>query len=677
MSKVYDDPEPTASESPIKKMIAKYLHSVIKSIQENPKLYQENDFGNFAIKLLNIFLKQTDERHVNIRLFKTPKTSGVLNTIEDMKEVKENIKIMIKELKFSECDENNFAFSISDASILNIHKITEIISQRIKNFVTEMCTKMIENFNNTMKDLVYSSSKIIDDMLNNIISTLQALKKSPNIEHFIKEFSNFLNQIEVYPEEKSLDQIDTYCKFTKFAYEITNGTEFKINFFEALEQMNDIENVLNKFLSWSKFLEELYLQISTYKIYNKCRNIGKIYETDESLPDFINLLKEETGTLNTISNIDLDMNKDLKVKSLNHLLNIVFEPMQEFFCTETGILTIKAECFCTSKLSALRDLYKDTKEIHIYAQNTVYFDVDIKATGQELKIFILAPTWEIIENRVIVLDGHPGMNPYATNAGLDEDGKAGKPGGPAGCFFGVVNNITNGHLDISANGGAGGPGQDGGDGSPGKDAETNGAPSERKPIHNKDISNKFLLWEKSKKVEKVYVAIWAGTEGKDGAKGGCGGLGGCKGTIQIHTGAPKPTTSNKDGANGKSGCGGKGGVGGKNKGIITTEEQTEKFFLGYIGVALEYINPLTLLSSKDKKKSQPASPDEGSARSGKDCTETTTNGLIKPKEGQQITNADVVLILQEYKEFISKSLDDKYRSKNLRKISLNCPKIID
>lgn len=108
--------------------------------------------------------------------------------------------------------------------------------------------------------------------------------------------------------------------------------------------------------------------------------------------------------------------------------------------------------------------------IEIFALDKFTIDVDIDKSGQKVQLAIIAPVWEVIGNRKIILNGSP-ADAHSTSQALDSvgdgrHGKPGKPGNAAGSFFGVgkafINDIN---LKIYMNGGRGGPGQDGGKGS--------------------------------------------------------------------------------------------------------------------------------------------------------------------------------------------------------------------
>lgn len=107
--------------------------------------------------------------------------------------------------------------------------------------------------------------------------------------------------------------------------------------------------------------------------------------------------------------------------------------------------------------------------VMINALDTFFIDDDFDKTGNSVLLSIIAPKWEIIDKRKIVLDGanmsQLKLDYAPSGIGKFKDGKPGKPGGSAGTFIGVGSEFINApNLEIHVNGGVGGTGQNGGNG---------------------------------------------------------------------------------------------------------------------------------------------------------------------------------------------------------------------
>lgn len=107
----------------------------------------------------------------------------------------------------------------------------------------------------------------------------------------------------------------------------------------------------------------------------------------------------------------------------------------------------------------LNDCMASASIIEIFAWNKLFIDADINKAGQQAQIALIAPMWEIVGERQIILSGE--NTPKNFNARVD--GKPGLPGGSSGHFIGIGDKFMNDqHLEVVCVGGKGGMGNDGG-----------------------------------------------------------------------------------------------------------------------------------------------------------------------------------------------------------------------
>ena len=219
-----------------------------------------------------------------------------------------------------------------------------------------------------------------------------------------------------------------------------------------------------------------------------------------------------------------------------------------------------------------------TKIIELFSNERVYIDKDFIEIGEELSIAIIAPIWEVVGNRKIILDGAAGKPHYPNKVNRSIfggsctilPGKAGLPGGRGGSFYGIGRTFINGqNLVIRANGGNGGDGQSGSDGPDGLDGRTynieEGLDGLEDPRYRVDY--KFGKFDPPGTTTTYFVVEGPnGTAGVKGGNGGVAGPGGEKGHIEIISLISKSFIifSAEDGAEGVAGAGGKGGRGGLN-----------------------------------------------------------------------------------------------------------------
>lgn len=173
------------------------------------------------------------------------------------------------------------------------------------------------------------------------------------------------------------------------------------------------------------------------------------------------------------------LNSFINICSGNEISTSVTEKTK-LDCKENGkSLVIKGDQIKFSEFTGtLNHICPEMKSLSILATTMVTIDVNLRAPGLG-RMFVSAPTWNIINTRKIDLDGaehtviHPPTQPNKNNqtSGAGIHGKAGLAGKPGGNFIGIGDKFINGKsLTISVNGGdgqSGGDGQDGGDGEEG------------------------------------------------------------------------------------------------------------------------------------------------------------------------------------------------------------------
>ncbi|XP_051172623.1 uncharacterized protein LOC127288948 [Leptopilina boulardi] len=237
---------------------------------------------------------------------------------------------------------------------------------------------------------------------------------------------------------------------------------------------------------------------------------------------------------------------------------------------------------------------KEPKVIEIFGLKKVIIDKDMDFTGKDVQMIIIAPIWEVIsssnngttERRVINLNGRNGTNfdkERADDGNRDgnkngANGLAGKPGGPAGSFYGITNKIINAEqLTILANGGRGGNGQSGGHGAVGADGLSyNGAPAivcGEKLAGWHTSRGMYGMTEYGTEATYHFDAIYgkSGSIGGSGGNGGIGGIGGKKGSVyifQLKNNTDRYESFTVDGEAGSSGKGGKAALGGKEGNMV-------------------------------------------------------------------------------------------------------------
>lgn len=219
----------------------------------------------------------------------------------------------------------------------------------------------------------------------------------------------------------------------------------------------------------------------------------------------------------------------------------------------------------------------DVQEVQIQALHTVSIDESLESeVFAGINVSIIAPKWEIRNDRTINLSGKANTTTFSSRAtdgsswgDHGTDGSPGAPGGNAGHFFGIglaFSGIDG--LTINANGGQGGPGQVGGNGHRG----ANGADAHPKNDYEfiKSLRNEPTGWDHVQWPRDGNQNQLLKNDGKPGAvggnagRGGAGGTGGLPGSIEVFSlnKAITVKTSAQNGAAGNDGLAGGAGLGG-------------------------------------------------------------------------------------------------------------------
>lgn len=297
----------------------------------------------------------------------------------------------------------------------------------------------------------------------------------PNI--YAKQIADMIDELEI--------EIPT-SDWNHFFADLTAMIAGRSKPFQIENGMKKIAQYLNESKIWYHFLIEAHDIFSEYEMQ---KNVTKIAAT-EIITQIRSVKKDELKNINEIGLMQLllETNKKIYAGVENMKVNQVKLNVLKNVLEQTIAAKINASCSRTElivegynvKISDVvnRKCSEKIKIMKILALNKLYVDINVDKTGEELQLSMIAPTWEIIGGRQIILDGANGKAHLSLSAqdgvgpsGNGSNGFPGKAGGPAGYFFGIgkqflplFTHIMDGQLDIHLNGGIGGPGQHGGNG---------------------------------------------------------------------------------------------------------------------------------------------------------------------------------------------------------------------
>jgi hypothetical protein len=212
----------------------------------------------------------------------------------------------------------------------------------------------------------------------------------------------------------------------------------------------------------------------------------------------------------------LNVNGNL-TKSQTYLLPFSNDPMS--VPGDSGSYTLWGRIIGTSDLSSI-PLSETARTLRMYGGHTLLVDSNFKSPGTN--VVFAAPTWRVLGEKSINLQGNQGDH---HNPDLASDGNPGLPGRPGkngGNFYGIQQeyfSTSKGRLTIDVSGGKGGKGQAGGHGRKGSDGEegTEAELESKARVEGKPqtISRGILRWPFTA-VDAQEVTVTSGNQHKRG-----------------------------------------------------------------------------------------------------------------------------------------------------------------
>lgn len=352
--------------------------------------------------------------------------------------------------------------------VINIANITQLITTDFRMHIEKLAERSL---NSIAKSVYQINVKLAEyhDLNENELIDLKELNDemtrfSKNLTHIhfdglqtfswqISELFN-LNLSILEFNVFSTDNIDD-----KSFNELKSLTQSKARFdrTEILKDFNCIEK-FDDSSKWYKFLVSLYNSLSDNlstidikKLLTQCLNEmdtnKQVKDITELLP-LINGLNMDQDVFETVKDITASPRKMRALESVIKQTNMSLESS----CTG-DTLTVSGHIVRISRVQQ-QNCWSTAKNIEIYSFNKLYVDNDIDLVGRDAKLSIVAPTWKIIGNKKINLNGADGKP--LTDTPLNTNGSPGLSGGSGGKFFGIGDTFIDGqNLIISSCGGKG------------------------------------------------------------------------------------------------------------------------------------------------------------------------------------------------------------------------------
>ncbi|GFQ91982.1 uncharacterized protein TNCT_143661 [Trichonephila clavata] len=582
----------------------------------------------------------------------------------------------------------------------NIKEATKKINGRIRSGFETIAQIVKEHYNKEMKSLEIQTlpDRLTRgrDILSQMAEEMKFLKTAGDLVKMFQD-NSITHGIDI-PKD-SMMNITVLSKYIELL-QIVSDEDLNISLTAWVSPFKDLISYLDKSEKWYKFLNDLYIKFSEYKIQKdrQVYNVANLEDwgktgkaqglaiTTSTFQTFLNKLKDYD--LAEYDNVKGFAVTEQQIEELNQVLTLTLKHKTEIQCSEPYVF-IKGDYINIEEITNEMDKVdfdgscKDRftvlesgkfKFIHVFALKSIFVDRDISYPGIKLPITFIAPKWEIVETKKIDLSGTEGKShsdfkakdgTYSKRNG--ENGIPGNPGGSGGAFFGIAERIVNGEsLTISANGGGGGSGQGGGYGYKGSDGTSPSAPSdfyckgdyrEIKGFRSQRLDYFFVRGDcfgmgaareclPDRCLCKYKMFGTSGERGGKGGQGGRGGKGGHPGNItifELNDEDPKILKHENKGKNGSNGNGGKGGSGGRNGDDVIVE---------YI---CTYVNRDWYITERFNNNY---------GQSGQNGMDGANEQGVKNPE-KAISINEPAIIINHYKSYLRENLKNRYKKHSL------------
>ncbi|XP_016836821.1 uncharacterized protein LOC107980525 [Nasonia vitripennis] len=561
--------------------IVENIAEVLQDLKNEYSTANENlEFSKKAIKFINILLEKKDDNYIHVGIFNRPQDGKAINKNEKLQINKKSlVKLVTKDIKYSQPNGNDLKLTLYTQSESSLQCFLERLHNNI--------ALAMENINEDIKKHYQHQEKIINDIeflrqkyfdvYDKLSNTKAALSKMSNTQDFIELLIQNTKDLLIRISNSNLESIGNNVDYLNFV-EMMQNRPIKPESEKWANKLNTALDFLKKSVKWYDFLIKLNDILSKYDVQkniDKPNNsvtkfLSQIDARELKKQSIINNLKKLLNTVSTenlevyyddIKDVKLD---EFKIRFLVEILSSTLLQTVQTLCTNDQ-MAIQGHIvkFADVERWTTESNCTNAKIIKIFALNKVFIDSDFNKTGAQVQLTVMAPTWDVINQRTLVLDGAPGEVGLLSKAQdgqnsenrLERNGKHGNPGNPGGSsgrFIGIAKTVVNGeNLSIYVNGGKGGPGQNGGNGYKGIDGTEGHYPNDRERwICGLGEVTRYCDYPGKKC-----------TKGGDGGDGGVGGVGGYVEKVILIL------LENRSGIHvynhpGENGLVGKGGVGG-------------------------------------------------------------------------------------------------------------------
>lgn len=419
--------------------IAKFLNETKGELQDRNKKDisdREKEQNSRRIKFIEILLEQKNGNYVRISILRLADQLGSVKNMTVLQDEKEAIKTMINQnLQYVNKEDTDFDYVVSEQTKEHIRKLIDDnqhgltsesynIDARIKEFykqqeqrstdVAALCDTFDAAYKGFAKVNTTEPKAFIDEVVE-VLKTLDASVSTKSLYNGLNQSNavDFLEKASNWSSSRS-PQIEVGLpKTMQYLSESRTWYHFLNDLNDNLSEY-DMQDHDNKEIFTPDMVEEMSIDENETKSVNDIGLKPLLDSIDSKLYLDIEHLAVDSVRLRALkSMLHQAINYDIDAKCVNNKLVVTGQNIK---------LSHAMETVCK----------KPIKYIEVFALNKLYIDIDIDKTGQSVQISLIAPIWEIVGQRKIVLDGAPGKPLHDERAGNGigrvKDGQAGKPG---------------------------------------------------------------------------------------------------------------------------------------------------------------------------------------------------------------------------------------------------------
>ncbi|CAH0393945.1 unnamed protein product [Bemisia tabaci] len=424
----------TVSDAKIIQSVAGYLtkakSELQRKIQSTSMSTERKQLLAAVIRFIGVLLQKDGNTYSRLGIFRKPDDVGPLQSVHSLRESKKPLeKIIHQNIAFTAHEVKDFGYTISSNSKTVIHELVETIKDNMASDVSRLKREMEELFLSCEK-----TASDVQGLKNTFQRAYEALSGTcQNVtrpQDFVKRLIRNTRILNITLSQGPITNIEKQSRYLEFflnfgAREIL-PLEYAQDFPSLLEYLSSTENYYKVLVYLSNALTNCDLTIA-----DNIERVVSFAKIPYDQSDFsrkerkrivelmfasISLPQKDQDILQTeYTKIrDIEFNEP-KLKKLEQIWNAVELTKMDLFCDLTGRrVTMQSSCLRLSNfINSLDSLCPRAKFIEIFALEKVFIDSDLKLTGREAQVSIIAPVLEVVGAREIVLNGLDGNRTYS------------------------------------------------------------------------------------------------------------------------------------------------------------------------------------------------------------------------------------------------------------------------